>query len=55
MEQSWKGKNMENSHAIFEFYWQQVKAHYKENTQLDEDNQLKELIFVSKQNLWLYN
>ena len=37
---------MENSHVMVEFYWrqkqQQVEAHYIENTQLHEDNQLEE-------------
>ena len=41
-----KRKNMGNSHAMFEIYWQQkqqqTKAHYIENTQLHKDNQLDE-------------
>ena len=45
MKQSWKGNNVENSHAMLEIYWrqkqQQAKAHYTKNTQLYEDNQVK--------------
>ena len=37
---------MENLHFMFEFYWwqkqQQAEAHYIENTQLNEGNQLEE-------------
>ena len=37
---------MENLHTVAEFHWgqkgQQTEAHYKENTQLHEDNQLEE-------------
>ena len=38
VKQSWKEKNMENSHAMVEFWWrqkrQQAEAHYIENSQL---------------------
>ena len=37
---------MENLHFVFEFYWwqkqQQAEAHYIENAQLNEGNQLEE-------------
>ena len=46
MEHGWKEKNLENSHAMFGFYWpqkqQQAEAHFIENTQLHEDNPLEE-------------
>ena len=41
-----KRKNIQKSHDMFEFYWRQkqrqAEAHYIENTQLHEDNQLEE-------------